>query len=69
MIAFIKSKLVRLNPFFNWISSHFESVFFIMQENITYRRNIKKYLFVDLYNVPCTIRAIGKILTTQNIKK
>lgn len=28
-----------------------------MPENITYRRNIKKYLFVDLYNVSCTIRA------------
>lgn len=40
-----------------------------MQENITFRRNIKKYLFVNLYNESCTIRAIGKILTTQNIKK
>ena len=30
-----------------------------MQENITYRRNIKKYLFVDLYNVPCTMHHQG----------
>lgn len=44
-------------------------MFFIIQENITYIRNIKKYLFVDLYNVSCTIRAIGKILTTQKYKE
>ena len=45
----VRSRFLKLN------ASHIEYVLDRMQENITYVRNIKKYLLAALYNAPVTM--------------
>jgi hypothetical protein len=45
----VKEKLLRIN------SSHIEYVFFCLDKNTTYIRNIRRYLLATLFNAPSTI--------------
>ena len=45
----VKEKLLRIN------SSHIEYVYFCLDKNTTYIRNIRRYLLATLFNAPSTI--------------
>ena len=57
----VKSRFLKLN------SSHIEYVLDRMRENITYVRNIKKYLLAALYNAPATIDSYYTSLVSHDM--
>ena len=57
----VKSRFLKIG------SSHIEYVLDRMRENITYVRNIKKYLLAALYNAPTTINSYYSSLVQHDM--